>query len=161
MAELIAIGYREEATAQQARDEVVAGPTKRPDRARAIIRNSEGTIWVATNPYRLAVGIIWGMVLGLLVDLAAGTGVGVLVGAGLGAAMAKVDRSGIDRKFQGRVRGMLKPGTSSLVVLVVDMESTDAVAEALSRYGGTVLKSSLSLDAEWRLQEALLGRTTG
>ena len=160
MAELIAIGYREEATAQQARDEV-SWLTKRPDRARAIIRNSEGTIWVATNPYRLAVGIIWGMVLGLLVDLAAGTGVGVLVGAGLGAAMAKVDRSGIDRKFQGRVRGMLKPGTSSLVVLVVDMESTDAVAEALSRYGGTVLKSSLSLDAEWRLQEALLGRTTG
>ena len=160
MAELIAIGYQEEATAQRARDEV-SWLTKRPDTARAIIRNGEGTIWVATNPYLLAVGIIWGMVLGLLVDLAAGTGVGVLVGAGLGAAMAKVDRSGIDRTFQGRVRGMLKPGTSSLVVLVVDMETTDAVAEALSRYGGTVLKSSLSMDAEWRLQEALLGRTTG
>jgi uncharacterized membrane protein len=87
-------------------------------------------------------------------------GVGVLVGAGLGAAMAKVDRSGIDRKFQGRVRGVLKPGTSTLVVLVVDKGTTDAVAEALSRHGGTVLESSLSPDAEWRLQEALLGRTS-
>ena len=159
MAELIAIGYPEEATAQRVRDEV-SWLTTCPDTARAIIRNSEGTIWVATNPFRLAVGIIWGMVLGLLVDLAAGTGVGVLVGAGLGAAIAKVDRSGIDRRFQGRVRGMLKPGTSSLVVLVVNKGATDAVVEVLSRYGGTVLESSLSLDAEWRLQEALLGRTT-
>ena len=159
MAELIAIGYPQEATAQQVRDEV-SQLTKRPDTARAIIRNGEGTIRVATNPYRLAVGIIWGMVLGLLVDLAAGTGVGVLVGAGLGAAIAKVDRSGIDRRFQGRVRAMLKPGTSSLVVLVVNKETTDAVAEALSRHGGTILESSLSPDAEWRLQEALLGRTT-
>jgi uncharacterized membrane protein len=158
MAELIAIGYPEEATAQQVRDEV-SQLTKRPDTARAIIRNCEGTIWVATNPYRLAVGIIWGMVLGLLVDLAAGTGVGVLVGAGLGAAIAKIDRSGIDRKFQGRVRGMLKPGTSTLVVLV-NKGTTDAVAEALSRHGGTVLESSLCPDAEWRLQEALLGRST-
>jgi uncharacterized membrane protein len=159
MAELIAIGYPEEATAQQVRDEV-SWLTKRPDTARAIIRDGEGTIWVATNPFRLAVGIIWGMVLGLLVDLAAGTGVGVLVGAGLGAAIAKVDRSRIDRTFQGRVRDMLKPGTSSLVVLVVNKETTDAVAEALSRHGGTVLESSLSPDAEWRLQEALLGRTS-
>ncbi|HET7519750.1 MAG TPA: DUF1269 domain-containing protein [Actinomycetes bacterium] len=158
MAELIAIGYPEEATAQQARDEV-SQLTKRPNTARAIIRNGEGTIWVATDPYRLAVGIIWGMVLGLLVDLVAGTGVGVLVGSGLGAVIAKVDRSGIDRRFQGRVRAMLKPGTSTLVV-VVDKETTDAVAEALSRHGGTILESSLSPDAEWRLQEALLGRTT-
>jgi uncharacterized membrane protein len=74
--------------------------------------------------------------------------------------MAKVDTSGIDRKFQGRVRGVLKPGTSTLVVLVVNMETTDAVAGALSRHGGTVLESSLSPDAEWRLQEAILGRTS-
>jgi uncharacterized membrane protein len=159
MAELIAIGYPEQATAQQARDEV-SWLTRRPNTGRAIIRNCEGAIWVATSPYRLAVGIIWGMVLGLLVDLAAGMGLGVVVGAGLGAVIAKVDRSGIDRRFQGRVRAMLKPGTSTLVVLLVNMETTDAVAAALSRHGGTVLESSLSPDAEWRLQEALLGRTT-
>jgi uncharacterized membrane protein len=73
---------------------------------------------------------------------------------------ARVDRSGIDRMFQSRVRGMLKPGTSTLVVLVMNMETTDAVAEALSRHGGTILEFSLCPDTEWRLQEALLGRTT-
>jgi uncharacterized membrane protein len=135
-------------------------PTARsPDTARAIIRNCEGSIWVATNPYRLVVGIIWGMFLGMLAGLGFGTGLGVVVGGGLGAVIAKVDRSGIDRKFQGRVRGMLKPGTSTLVVLV-NKGITDTVAEALSRHGGTILESSLSADAEWRLQEALLGRTT-
>jgi uncharacterized membrane protein len=83
MVELIAIGYPEEARACHARDEVNQLITK-PDAARAIIRNCEGSIWVATNPYALAVGIIWGMFLGLLVGLIAGTGLGVLVGAGSG-----------------------------------------------------------------------------
>ena len=111
-------------------------PTARsPDTARAIIRNCEGSIWVATNPYRLVVGIIWGMFLGMLAGLGFGTGLGVVVCGGLGAVIAKVDRSGIDRKFQGRVRGMLKPGTSTLVVLV-NKGITDTVAEALSRHGG-------------------------
>jgi uncharacterized membrane protein len=84
---------------------------------------------------------------------------GVVVGAGLGAVLAKVDRSGINRAFQARVRAMLKPGRSTLV-MQVGKGTWDAVAEVLSRYGGTVLESSLSLDAEWRLQEALLRGTT-
>ena len=48
------------------------------------ITDFEGSIRVATNPYALAVGIIWGMFLGLLVGLIAGTGLGVVAGAGLG-----------------------------------------------------------------------------
>ena len=159
MSELIAIGYPQEATAQRARDEVNQ-LIQRPDTARAIIRNCQGSIWVAANPYGLAVGIIWGMFWGLLVGLGLGTGLGVVVGAGLGVVVAKVDRSGINRAFLGRVRAMLQSGTSILVVQVGEGTS-DAVAEVLSRYGGTVLESSLSLDAEWRLQEALLRGTTG
>ena len=83
----------------------------------------------------------------------------MVVGAGLGVVLAKVDRSGINRAFQGRVRAMLKPGTSTLVVQV-EVGTWDMVAEVLSRYGGSVPESSLSLDAEWRLQEALLRGTT-
>ena len=158
MSELIAIGYPREATAQRARDEVNQ-LIQRPDTARAIIRNSEGSIWVPANPYGLAVGIIWGMFWGLLVGLGLGTGLGVVVGAGLGAVLTKVDRSGVNREFQGRVRGMLEPGTSTLVVQV-EVGPSDAVAEVLSRYGGIVLESSLSPDAEWRLQEALLRGTS-
>jgi uncharacterized membrane protein len=53
---------------------------------------------------------------------------------------------------------MLKPGASMLVVMV-NKGAWDKVAVALSRYGGTILESSLSPDAEWELQEALLRKT--
>jgi uncharacterized membrane protein len=52
---------------------------------------------------------------------------------------------------------MLKPGTSALF-LVLEKVTPDKAVEALSKYGGTVLKSSLSKDTEKELQEALQGR---
>ena len=55
MAQLVAVGSPEEAKACHARDEVNQLVTK-PDAARAIIRNSEGSIRVATDPYAVAVG---------------------------------------------------------------------------------------------------------
>ena len=58
MSELIAIGYPQETTAQRARDEVNQ-LIQHPDTARAIIRNGEGSIWVAANPYGLAVRWAW------------------------------------------------------------------------------------------------------
>ena len=51
---------------------------------------------------------------------------------------------------------MLKPGTSALF-LIVEQMTTDKAVEGLSQYGGTVLKSSLSKEAEKDLQEALHG----
>jgi uncharacterized membrane protein len=56
---------------------------------------------------------------------------------------------------------MLKPGTSALFMIVEKVTPDRAVA-ALSPYGGTVLKSSLSEEAQAKLQEALHGteRTT-
>jgi uncharacterized membrane protein len=51
---------------------------------------------------------------------------------------------------------MLKPGTSALF-MVVEQMTTDKALEALSQYKGTVLKSSLSKEAEKELQDALHG----
>jgi uncharacterized membrane protein len=70
--------------------------------------------------------------------------------------MGKVAKTGIDKQFQDQVRDMLQPGTSALF-LVVDKVTPDKAVEGLSRYGGTVLKSSLSKDQEKELQEALHG----
>jgi len=53
---------------------------------------------------------------------------------------------------------MLKPGTSALF-LIVEKVTPDKAVQALSKYGGTVLKSSLSKDAEKDLQDALHGAT--
>jgi uncharacterized membrane protein len=43
---------------------------------------------------------------------------------------------------------------------VVEEVTPDKAVEALSRYGGTVLKSSLSKDAAKELQEALHGTSS-
>jgi hypothetical protein len=51
---------------------------------------------------------------------------------------------------------MLQPGTSALF-MIVEKITTDNAVEALSKYGGTVLKSSLPHDAERQIQEALHG----
>jgi uncharacterized membrane protein len=81
------------------------------------------------------------------------------VGAGLGALIGKVEKSGIDKQFQDQVRDMLKPGTSALF-LVVEKVTPDKAVEGLRQFGGTVLKSSLSKDAEKELQDALHGEQT-
>jgi uncharacterized membrane protein len=78
------------------------------------------------------------------------------VGAGLGALMGKVSKSGLDEAFQQQVRDMLQPGTSCLF-MIVDKVTPDKAVEGLSPFGGTVLKSSLTRDAEAELQEALHG----
>jgi uncharacterized membrane protein len=84
---------------------------------------------------------------------------GLAVGGVLGALFGTIDKIGIDRTFQQQVRDMLQPGTSALF-LVVDKVTPDKAVEALSKYGGRVLKTSLSEDAEQQLQEALAGAGT-
>ena len=71
--------------------------------------------------------------------------------------MGKVAKTGIDRQFQDQVRDLLQPGTSALF-LMLEKVTPDKAVEAMSKYGGTVLKTSLSRDSETELQEALQGR---
>ena len=80
---------------------------------------------------------------------------GVVVG-GLGALLGKVEKSGLDKEFQDQLRDMVQPGTSALF-LVVERATPDKAVEAMSKFGGTVLKTSLSKDAEHELQDALHG----
>jgi uncharacterized membrane protein len=82
------------------------------------------------------------------------------VGAGLGALMGKFAKTSIDRQFQDQVRDMVQPGTSALF-LMLEKVTPDKAVEAMSKYGGTVLKTSLSKDDEKELQEALHGAPAG
>jgi len=51
---------------------------------------------------------------------------------------------------------LLQPGTSALF-LMVEKVTPDKAVEAMSKYGGTVLKTSLSKEGEADLQDALHG----
>jgi uncharacterized membrane protein len=95
--------------------------------------------------------MFWGVLFGLLFFVPV---FGLVVGGALGALFGVIDRIGLDKQFQEQVRDMVQPGTSALF-LVVDKVTPDKAMDALSKYGGRVLKSSLSRDAEKQLQEAL------
>ncbi|MFC4909525.1 DUF1269 domain-containing protein [Actinomadura gamaensis] len=161
MAELIAIGYPDETTAAEAEAEVkrlARDLVIEPDAVAVIVRDEEGKFQVKTNHHAVGGGATWGMFWGFLFGLLFFVPFfGMAIGAGLGALMGKIEKGGIDKQFQEQVRGMLKPGTSALF-LVVHKVTPDKAVSALSRYGGTVLKTSLSESTERELQEALHGQ---
>ena len=161
MADLIAIGYPNEATAEAAADEarrLARDLIIEPEAIAVIVRDDDGKYHVHTSHHPVGAGASWGMFWGLLFGLLFFIPFfGLAIGAGMGALMGKVTKSGIDREFQDQVRGMLRPGTSALF-LMVDKVTPDKAVDAMSKYGGTVLKTSLSKEGEQELQEALHGR---
>ena len=161
MSTLIAIGYPDETTATQAADEaerLAADLIIQPDAIAVIRRDTSGKYHVTTNHHAVAGGTTWGMFWGFLFGLLFFVPVlGMAVGAGMGALMGKVEKTGIDKAFQQQVRDMVEPGTSALF-MVVEKATPDKAIEALGKYGGTVLKSSLSKDDEAELQRELHAR---
>jgi len=163
MAELIAIGYPDEATAIEAEREAHRLAEEliiQPDAIAAIVREKDGKYKVTTNHHTVAGGATWGMFWGFFFGLLFFVPVlGMAMGAGLGALFGKLEKAGIDKEFQQQVRDMLKPGTSALF-LVLEKATPDKATAAMSKFGGTVLKTSLSKESEQRLQEALHGAET-
>jgi len=158
MATLVAIGYPDETTATAASLEaqrLAKDLIIQPDAIAAIIRDREGKFHVTTNHHAVAGGATWGMFWGLLFGILFFIPfLGMAVGAGLGALMGKMTKGAINKEFQSQVRDLLQPGTSALF-LVVEHATPDKAVDALSQYGGTVLKSSLPKETEAQLQEAL------
>ena len=160
MADLIAIGYPDETTADAAADEarrLAADLIIQPDSIAVIVRDEEGSYHVHTSHHIVGGGATWGMFWGFLFGLLFFIPVlGMAVGAGMGALMGKFAKTSIDKQFQDQVRGMLQPGTSALFLLL-EKVTPDKAVEAMSKYGGTVLKTSLSKQDEQDLQDALHG----
>ena len=73
-----------------------------------------------------------------------------------GAALGAAGNLGIKDDFRQQVQDMVKPGTSAIMVIVRKV-TPDRFLEALRPYGGTVLQTSLSHDAEQQLMKALHG----
>src|SRR5437763_6366170 len=162
MADLMAIGYDDETTAAAAADEV-AQLTRdliiEPDAVAVIVRDKDGKYKVTTSHHPVGAGASYGMFWGLLFGVLFFVPVfGMAVGAGLGALMGKVEKTGIDREFQPQVRDLVRPGTSALF-LVIEKVTPDKAIEGMSKFVGTVLKWSLSKDAEREVQDALHGTT--
>src|SRR5438034_3167225 len=113
MADLIAIGYPDEATAAAAAEEVKKLSEDliiEPDAVAVIVRDQDGKYKVTSSHHPVGAGASWGMFWGLLFGVLFFVPVfGMAVGAGLGAVMGKVEKTGIDKEFQQQVRDMVTP----------------------------------------------------
>src|SRR6266487_7189638 len=163
MADLIAIGYPDQATAEAAAEEarrLAKDLIIQPDAIAVIVRDEEGGYHVHTSHHAVGAGATWGMFWGFLFGLLFFVPVfGMAIGAGMGALMGKFAKTSIDKQFADQVRGLLQPGTSALF-LMVEKVTPDKAVEAMSKYGGTVLKTSLSKEGEQELQDALHGQSS-
>lgn len=122
-----------------------------------IVCDADGKYKTTTNHHSVGGGAAWGMFWGLLFGILFFVPIlGIAMGAGFGALFGKIQESGISKEFISQVRGQLKPGTSALF-MVVEKVTPDKAIAALSKYGGTVIKSSLSKETEQKIQEALHG----
>jgi len=158
VSELLVIGYPDMQTAAQAAatvHELEHELLVQPDAVAVIVRHPDGKFQVTTNHHPVGAGASWGLLWGVLFGLLFFVPLlGLVLGAGFGALGGLVDKTLIDREFRDRVRDLVQPGTSALF-LVVERVPSDKVVAALSRYGGTVLRSSLDSQAEAELQRAL------
>ena len=160
MATLVAIGYPDQGTAEQARGTVQQLESEliiEADQVAAISRDLEGKYHVHTTHGGASTGggAVWGGFWGLLFGLLFFVPfAGWAVGAGLGALFGHLGKQGIDKAFQQQVRDYVKPGTSALF-MVIEHATPDKATAALQQYGGTVIKTSLSDEDTKRLQEAL------
>ena len=96
-------------------------------------------------------GGFWGSLIGLIF---LNPLLGMAMGAAAGAVSGALTDVGIDDKFMKELAGAMKPGGSTLFVLV-RKATPDKVLDEIKGTGGKVLRTSLSHEDEMKLQAAL------
>jgi uncharacterized membrane protein len=120
-----------------------------------VIRRPDGRIEVRQATSTAGAGAAGGALLGTLVGLLFLMPLaGMALGAVTGAIIGKFADYGIDNKFIKDVSDQVTPGTSALF-LYVSRATPDKVIERLKPHEPTVLRTSLSQDAEERLRAAV------
>lgn len=96
-------------------------------------------------------GGLWGGLIGLIFLVPF---VGAAVGAAAGVLAGKFSDYGIDDAFVKELSANMAPGSSALFVLLRKF-TADRVTPELAKFGGTLLQTSFSLEAEAQLRAAL------
>jgi uncharacterized membrane protein len=158
MSRLIAISYPDVATAEQVRQELVEASREHlVELQDAVVVEHEpgGKIKLRqvrnTTAGGAAGGVLWGGLIGLLFLAPL---LGMALGAAGGALAGKMTDLGVADDFMTTLGANLQPGTAALIVLG-STQSRDKLIQRVSPYGGTILQSSLSTEAEQQLQDAL------
>ena len=158
MSNLIAVAYDDVATAQDvigALKELSVEHAITLEDAVVVEHRADGKIKLHQSlkpgAAGAAGGALWGGLIGLLF---LAPFLGMAVGAAAGGAAGAMSDLGVNDKFMKELGEDLQPGNAALLVLVRD-STPDKVLPRISAYGGRVVHSSLSNDAEAQLQAAL------
>lgn len=155
MSNLFAIAYPDLTTAEQVRSTLIGlQKQKLIDLEDAVVveRKQDGKIKlhqaVSTTGAGAASGALWGGVIGLLFFMPF---LGAAIGGATGAAVGAATDVGVDDNFMRQVGEHLKPG-SAAVFLLVRKATADKVIPAVAQYGGQIIQTSLSAEAEAELR---------
>ncbi len=158
MAELVAIVYPDEGRAVEVMaklKELSSQYLIDLEDAVFVTKNTEGKVKIHQSVDLTGAGAVggafWGMLIGLLLFIPIG---GMIIGAIAGAIGGKLADYGIDDKFAKSLSNEMKPGSSAIFMLV-RKATTDKVEPELAKFGGKILHTSLSKDAEAKLQAML------
>jgi uncharacterized membrane protein len=163
MSNLVAVAYPDETTASEVAQTLIELQKEHSIKLDDLVvatRNPDGKIKLKQSfkpaASGAAGGALWGGLIGLIFFMPL---LGMAIGGASGAAAGAMTDVGVDDKFMKELGDKLRPGGAALFVLV--RESTpDKVLPRISQYGGDVIHSSLSAEAEETLQEALREHAT-
>jgi uncharacterized membrane protein len=161
MSDLVAVAYDSRDTAEE-----VLGTLKRLqtehvielEDAVIVTKNEHGKIRLhqsfSPTAAGAAGGALWGGLIGLIFLAPL---LGMAVGAATGGAAGALTDFGVDNDFMRELGEKLEPGAAAVFVLV-RRSTPDKVLPEISKFGGHVLQTSLSTEAEEQLEAALQHR---
>jgi uncharacterized membrane protein len=157
MSDLIAVAYDDVNTAETVRAKLFDLQRQQLiaiEDAVVVERTSDGKVKLrqigSSVGMGAAGGALWGGLIGLIFLVPF---LGAAVGAAAGAAAGSMADSGIDDNFMRQVGEDLQPGKAALFVLLTK-STPEKVLPEVAPYGGHILRTSLSPEAEERLREA-------
>jgi uncharacterized membrane protein len=168
MSDLVCIAYDDRETADKVLNELRVLQVEHLidlEDACVVVRDDNGKVHLKQAVNLVAAGAmsgsLWGGLFGLLIGMMflnplLGWLGGAALGAGSGALSGKLADYGIDDNFIKSLGSHIKPGSSALFVLVRKV-TADKVVPEIRKFGGTVLKTSLSEEQDERLRAALAG----
>ena len=158
MSDLVAVAYDSEATAREVLDTLRRLQTEHVvelEDAVVVTKNEDGKIKLhqsfSPTGAGAAGGALWGGLIGLLFLAPL---LGMAVGAAAGGTAGALTDVGVDDNFMKELGTHLASGGAAVVVLV-RQSTPDKVIPRIQEYGGKVVHTSLSNEAEERLQAAL------
>jgi uncharacterized membrane protein len=176
MSELVCIAFKDSGTADKVLNELRALETEYVldlEDAVIVVRDRDGKVHIkqcvdvfgGATTHGVTLGVLWGALMGLLFmnplagllgSLAGGAGAGAMTAAA--SEFGLLSDYGISDSFIKALGSTISPGTSSIFLLIRSAQG-DKLLTSISKYEGTILKTSLSRENEERLRTALAGRT--